>query len=146
MSAFDSGAIVTATLIDVFFYGLYMDEEVLRSLRVEPRQPRVAFVDGYRLRIGKRATLTLAAGARAWGMVYALTEAEVEALYAGAGLDEYRPEQVVATFDDGNVSTVTTFTLTQVPTAEQCNRDYEARLNAVLARRGFPPHQEPSAA
>lgn len=135
---------MTAPLIDVFFYGLYMDEQVLRSQRVEPRQPRVAFIDGYRLRIGRRATLALSPGARVWGMVYALTEAEVEALYAGPGLEDYRPEQVVATFDDGNVATATTFTLAHSPAPEERNFDYEAKLNAVLARLGFPPHQEAS--
>lgn len=44
-------------LNDVFFYGLYMDEEILKSKNVEPRNKRIAVVYDYKLRIGKMATL-----------------------------------------------------------------------------------------
>ncbi len=35
--------------IDAFFYGLYMDADLLWSLDIEPEDPRVARIDGYRL-------------------------------------------------------------------------------------------------
>jgi light-regulated signal transduction histidine kinase (bacteriophytochrome) len=82
--------------IDGFFYGLFMDSDILRQSQVAAVRPRRAFVDGYALRIGRRATLVPASGARAYGMVLALTHDELERLYATPGLEQYRPEAVVA--------------------------------------------------
>ena len=48
---------MTERTIPAFFYGLYMDEGVLRDKGVEPRHPRKAVVCGDRTRIGARATL-----------------------------------------------------------------------------------------
>lgn len=57
-------------LHDVFFYGLYMDPQVLAQKTVEARHPRIARVEGYRLRIGHKATLLREAGGvpTAWSM------------------------------------------------------------------------------
>lgn len=43
--------------IDVFFYGLFMDAELLRSKGAFPVNIRRAGVPGFELRIGERATL-----------------------------------------------------------------------------------------
>src|ERR1044071_1518238 len=96
---------------DVFFYGLFMDEGVLRAKGVEPRRARGAVVSDYELKIGQRAMLSPQPSAQAYGMVYALTDNEIDSLYNEPGLDMYRPEFVVATFEDGSTSEVTTFNL-----------------------------------
>jgi len=44
-------------LHDVFFYGLYMDEDILKSKGITIRNQRSAYVDNYELRIGDLATL-----------------------------------------------------------------------------------------
>jgi hypothetical protein len=63
--------------IDVFFYGLFMDTEILRAGGVaEPANPRRAFVDDFELRIGQRATLVPVADSRVYGMLFALTHSE----------------------------------------------------------------------
>jgi hypothetical protein len=59
--------------IDGFFYGLFMDIDILREAHVAPVNPRRAHVDGFALRIGQRATLLPSAGGRAYGMLFALT-------------------------------------------------------------------------
>ena len=60
--------------IDAFFYGLFTDTATLRASGVaEPANPRRAFVDDFELCIGQRATLVPSAGARAYGMLFALT-------------------------------------------------------------------------
>ena len=41
--------------IAVFFYGLFMDGDVLRENKVIPLNPRRAYVEGYQPRIGRRA-------------------------------------------------------------------------------------------
>jgi len=63
--------------IEAFFYGLSMDLDVLREAGVTPLTPRRAYVDDFALRIGRRATLLPAAGARAYGMLYTVTPAEL---------------------------------------------------------------------
>jgi hypothetical protein len=87
--------------IDGFFYGLFMDAGVLRERHVEPVDPRRAYVDHYALRIGRRATLVPTRGERSYGVVMALTHAELDRLYAAPGLEDYRPEAVVARCLDG---------------------------------------------
>jgi hypothetical protein len=66
----------------VFFYGLFMDERVLRDKGVQ--------------------------------------------------------QTVVATFEDGSNSVVTTFNLQQISSEESFNADYAAKLRSVLERLGFP--------
>jgi len=82
--------------VEAFFYGLYMDIDVLREAGVAPLAPRKAYVDGFALRIGQRATLLPSAGARAYGMLYTVTHTDLERLYTAPGLEQYRPEAVMA--------------------------------------------------
>ena len=93
---------MTDRRIDGFFYGLFMDSDILRQSQVRAVSPRRAYVDGYRLRIGRRATLVPTPGARAYGMVFALTHDELEKLYGAPGLEEYRPEAVLALSMEGD--------------------------------------------
>jgi hypothetical protein len=68
-------------LIDVFFYGLFMDTGILRAGGVsEPANPRRAFVEDFELRIGQRATLVPVAGSRVYGMLFTLTQTELDLL------------------------------------------------------------------
>src|SRR5215470_16263576 len=87
------GASMTAS-VDVFFYGLFMDEGVLAASGVMPRHRRKARLDGFALRIGKRATLVPQAGGTTWGMVFTLTGVELDRLYGAPGLEHYRPAEV----------------------------------------------------
>jgi hypothetical protein len=43
--------------VEVFFYGLLMDEELLRGKGLEPEGGEIAAIDGFALRIGQRAAL-----------------------------------------------------------------------------------------
>ena len=63
---------MTDRRIDSFFYGLFMDEAILLDKQVIPVNPRPAFVEGFQLRIGHRATLFPHVGARAYGMLFAV--------------------------------------------------------------------------
>ena len=115
-----------------------MDERILQEKGVRPRDSRKAVVHGYQLRIGRRAMLVPQPSSRAFGMVHALTEREINSLYAEPGLDLYQPETVVATFEDGSSSALTTFNLPEAPADEEMNVEYAAKLRSVLERLGFP--------
>lgn len=122
---------------DVFFYGLFMDERLLREKGVQPRASRKAVVYGHKLKVGRRAMLVPQSSSKAFGMVHTLTEREISSLYAEPGLNMYRPETVIATFEDGSRSELTTFNL-QEASEEETNFAYVAKLRSVLERLGFP--------
>ena len=124
--------------VDVFFYGLFMDEQVLAAQGIQATQPRRAYAEGLKLRIGQRATLVPEGGARAYGMVYALTKAELERLYAQPGLEAYRAEPIEVRVFDGSNLTAMCYNLAAAPEREETNAEYAARLRDVLTRLGFP--------
>ena len=129
---------MTETTRDFFFYGLFMDAAILREKGISALRPRRAVVPGFRLRIGQRALLVPQFGAQVYGMVFALTEKEVASLYAQPGLELYRPEPVIAFFEDGTFAAVTTFNLGGTHAGPETNREYVKQLRAVFERLGFP--------
>jgi hypothetical protein len=129
---------VSPRSIDVFFYGLFMDADVLRRAGVTPSNPRHAFVDGFALRIGQRATLVPCPGARAYGMLYALTHADLERLYSAPGLDHYHSEAVIAQPLDGAIVAALCYNLARAPQPHERDPEYAERLQGVLTKLGFP--------
>jgi hypothetical protein len=124
--------------LDTFFYGLFMDAEVLRKQGIAPADPRRAYVEGFALRIGRRATLLPAAGARAYGMILALTHADLARLYTAPGLEQYRPEAVLARPLPGAPVPALCYNLPEPPSPDERNPDYAARLQQVLRALDFP--------
>ena len=80
--------------IEVFFYGSFMDADLLRKKGVNPANIRQASVPGFALRIGQRATLLRIPNALAHGILMELTHAEVDQLYSDPTGRAYRPEAV----------------------------------------------------
>lgn len=125
--------------IDGFFYGLFMDSEILHNSQVTPTNPRRAYVEDYALHIGQRSTLAPSAGSRAYGMIFALTHDELETLYSAPGLEPYRPEAVLACSLEGERYPALCYNLRQAPRADEANPEYAARLRATLSELNFPP-------
>lgn len=125
--------------VDGFFYGLFMDPDLLRQSGVVPGNPRRAYAEGFALRIGQRATLLPVPGARAYGMLYALTHAELETLYTAPGLEQYRPEALLARPLDGPPIPALCYNLREAPRPDERNPEYAARLRQALSRLAFPP-------
>ena len=125
--------------IDLFFYGLFMDDALLREKGVEPRNRRMAFVENFSLVIGARATLVPYANATAHGVLFSLTHSEVDALYSEASLSVYRPEAVSAQLADGRVIPALCFNLPVPPSTEERNPQYASKLRELASRIGLPP-------
>jgi hypothetical protein len=123
---------------EVFFYGLYMDPDVLRAHGIEPGPARRAHVDGFALRIGARATLVPCAGGRVHGLVYLLDPDAVGAVYAQEGRHAYQAEGVLAWVDGETPRPALSFRLAHAPAAQERNDDYARQLQALLGRLGFP--------
>jgi hypothetical protein len=124
--------------VEVFFYGLFMDDDLLRSKGIVTVNPRPAIVDGFGLRIGKRATLVPAKHERSYGMVMGLTHQQLRELYSGPGLELYRPETVTCTTLAGEHVSALCYNLPGPPALDEVNDEYAGQLRAVLAKLGFP--------
>jgi Holliday junction resolvasome RuvABC DNA-binding subunit len=129
---------MTRRRIDGFFYGMFMDAKVLHENNVSAVNPRRCYVNDFALRIGERATLVPSAGARAYGMTYALTHDEIERLYSAPGLQAYRPEAVLAQLEDKLVVPAICYNLTTPPDPDEINHQYAERLKGALTALGFP--------
>jgi len=121
-------------LHDVFFYGLYMDEDILKSKGVNPRNPRSAFVFGYKLRIANQATLLKQDNTVAYGMIYSLTHEEIYKLYEGSGLDTYISEAVLARTTSGETLATLTCNLKVIPNENESNNEYLEKLIVCMKK------------
>lgn len=124
--------------VDAFFYGLFMDKDILSESKVVPLDARHAYVDDFALRIGQRASLIPLPGQRAYGMLFALTFSELQALYSAPGLDQYRPEAVLARGLNGGQWPALCYNLPEAPRSDERNPEYAARLRASLRKLNFP--------
>ena len=124
--------------VEVFFYGLFMDEALLREKGLSPEGRRPAFVENFRLVIGERATLVPCARGRVYGVLFSLTRGEVGALYSEESVSAYRPESVPARLADGTVVTALCYNLPAPHAAEGHNPLYASKLRELAARLGLP--------
>ncbi|HET6594060.1 MAG TPA: gamma-glutamylcyclotransferase family protein [Anaerolineales bacterium] len=124
--------------IDVFFYGLFMDEDLLRAKGVMPMDISPAFVPGFQLCIGNRATLVPAQSGRVFGQIASLSHEELEQLYSEPGLQAYRPEAVLAQLLTGENRPALCFNLLDPPSPQERNPEYAAKLRALAQRLDFP--------
>lgn len=127
-----------ARRIDLFFYGLFMDDALLREKGMDPKNRRMAFVENFCLVIGARATLVPCAGRTVHGVLFSLTHTEVDALYREASVSVYRPEAVSARLPDGSVIPALCFNLPVPPSTDERNPQYASRLRELAARIGLP--------
>jgi hypothetical protein len=125
--------------IDAFFYGLFMDVDLLQENGVEATNIRRAFVPNFALRIGQRATLIPSIGARAYRMLMSLSHRELARLYGAPGLEHYRPESVLAQTFNGAATAALCYNLLESPGPDERNPEYAVRLQRVLQKLDFPP-------
>ena len=126
------------TVAPVFFYGLFMDADALRSRGAHPANVRLATVPGYTIRIGNRATLVREPSSSAYGVLIDLPRDEIDALYSGPGLEAYRAEPVVAEGPDGVKTPALCFNLVTPPSPDEASREYAEQLRELARRVGLP--------
>lgn len=128
----------TGARVELFFYGLFMDEALLRAKGLNPLNRRAACLQDFQLVIGERATLVRREGARAHGLVYTLTRGEVEALYSEESVSAYRAEVLEARLAGGGAEEVVCFNLPAPPPAGERNPQYASKLRRLAERLGLP--------
>lgn len=123
--------------MNVFFYGLFMDETLLASKGIFPSNAKAGFVDGFALRIGARATLLRSAGVRSYGVMMDISQDEAKELYAHSSVADYVPEPVTVEFPDGSKAEAICYNL-PVDKVTGASKDYAKSLLKVAVRLGFP--------
>ena len=123
--------------VPVFFYGLFMDEQLLRDAGGHPINPRRATVSGWALRIAARATLVRQPDSVVHGIVMDLTHDELDRLYAVESLRAYRPDPVLCESRSDRFAALS-YNLTTPPAAADRNEDYAQKLRQVAMRLQLP--------
>ena len=123
---------------DVFFYGLFMDEELLRDKGVSPTHAELGSVRDMELRIGERAALAPTTSKRVHGVVMSLTLDDIERLYADPSVQAYAPQAVLVELDQGGVVAALCYNLPVPPPATARNLEYSAKLRAIAEKVGLP--------
>jgi len=123
--------------VTAFFYGLFMDESLLASKGVRVSKSTVGYVDGYGLRIARRATLVPDHSNRAYGVLMTLRAADVRALYSDESVADYVSESVSVVLPDGTVESAVCYNLPERK-LEGANPEYANTLLILAAKIGLP--------
>jgi hypothetical protein len=124
--------------LNVFFYGLFMDQLLLESKGIRPAGIRPAAIRGFVLRIGARASLVPDPAGEVHGLLMNVSHAELDTLYSEPGVRAYRPEAVLAVGHDGASVAALCYNLPEPPPPDARNDEYAAKLRALAQRIGLP--------
>ena len=122
--------------IDVFFYGSFMDADLLRANGFQPTNGRRAHVSGMALRVGRRAALAPDPASTVHGFVFGLSHQEIDRLYLEPSVAMYRPEAVIAHLEDRSPVPALCFNLPPAGEPEPANSENNPR-NCALSARGW---------
>jgi hypothetical protein len=125
----------------VFFYGSYINPDVLREVALEPSEWHTATLGGFDLTIAPRANLLRDPAKTVWGILATATHAELARLYedhAHKLLGEiYLPEAILATDSAGRLRPALTYIAPDMqPRAAE--KAYVERIAGPAERFGFP--------
>jgi hypothetical protein len=123
--------------VAVFFYGLFMDRSLLASKGLSPSRATVGYVDGYRLRIGTRATLVPDPTSRAYGVLMTVRAEDLKALYSEDSVADYLSESVSVTLLDGTLERAVCYNLPE-ERLEGTNSAYASSLLVLAGKLGLP--------
>ena len=97
----------------------------------------MAYVDGFGLRIGERATLVKSENERAWGVIMTLSHKELLSLYGESSVADYVPETIEAIDSNNRTVEATVYNLPPALLSGQ-NRYYARSLTLVSKNAGLP--------
>lgn len=126
-----------AEYVAVFFYGLFMDKSLLASKGINPSRATVGYVDGYGLRIGRRATLVPDETNRAYGVLMKLRTEDVRTLYSEESVADYISESVSVMLPDGTLEPAVCYNLPESK-LEGTNPQYVNSLLILAGKLGLP--------
>lgn len=123
--------------MNVFFYGLFMDRDILSKNGIHPTNPRKGHLNDYTLKIGARASLIPCKEEKAYGVVMEVGEDELTKLYAEESVADYVPEPVEITTESNEHVMATCYNL-PLELLSGTNPEYARSLYKLAKKLGFP--------
>lgn len=123
--------------VAIFFYGLFMDESLLASKGISASRATVGYVDGYRLCIGRRATLVPDETNRAYGVLMTVRAEDLRTLYSEESVGDYVSESVSVTLPDGTLEPAVCYNLPESK-LEGTNSRYARSLLDLASKLDLP--------
>ena len=123
--------------MEVFFYGLFMDQSILEKNGVKPSNPRKGYLNNYTLKIGSRASLIQCKDEMAYGIVMTVDDHAVDRLYSEPSVADYIPEEVSVTTETNDSIAAICYNL-PAEALTGTNKSYAISLHQLAARIGFP--------
>ncbi len=131
------GAMTNQT-VWVFFYGSFINLDVLKRTDYVPEQFEVARLRGFDIRIAPLANVFRSDEHSVYGIVATATHADLQRLYSQAWVGSYLPEAVVVETMDGKSRPALCYIAPDgdgTPAAS----DYVDRILGPAIKHGFPP-------
>ncbi|WP_222984038.1 gamma-glutamylcyclotransferase family protein [Flagellimonas meishanensis] len=123
--------------MEVFFYGLFMDKDLLIRNGVNPLNPRKGYLNNYALKIGNRASLIQSKTEKAYGVIMTLTEEEIAKLYSEKSVSDYVPEKVTIISETNEHITAICYNL-PLELLKGKNESYAKSLHRLAEKLNFP--------
>jgi hypothetical protein len=123
--------------MDGFFYGLYMDSDLLLGMGLKPANPRIAELKGFRLDLYGSVKVVSDPSKSVWGMVLSLSDEDLHTMYSGPKTKAYRAFKVSVHASDGTELPVQCYNQEATPEAP-FNREYLEKLISTVYKLGLP--------
>lgn len=123
----------------VFFYGLFMDPDLLRSEGYNPGPLQIAKLNNYHLKLGTRATLVPDPAGEAWGTIMSLPPEELDALYSAPSVADYQPTAVKCITENDLEAKADVYILNpDDPLEPPADATYARKLLTIAEKVGLP--------
>ena len=130
-----------ARKVNVFFYGSYINFEVLAEVDIDERKFEVVSLPNFRLSIGPHANIERNASSTCFGILTRLTHSEIGRLYDEHATkilgNTYLPEPVVVYSQSGSLIPAMTYICQSMKPAKP-DPGYVDRILVPAKRYGFP--------
>ena len=123
--------------MEVFFYGLFMDKDILIKKGINLSNPRKGYLNNYSLKIGKRASLIQSKNEKAYGIVMEVNDEEIIKLYSDKSVADYIPEKVEIVTESKEHITATCYDL-PLELLTGTNESYTKSLYELAKKLNFP--------
>ncbi len=124
-------------MIEIFFYGLFMDIDLLSRNRLDPKNPRQGYLQNYALKIGNRASLIPSKGDRSYGLLISVNGDRIHKLYAEPSVADYIPEEVEIHLENNETVKAICYNL-PLELLTGTNESYAKSLFNLAKGLGFP--------
>lgn len=124
--------------VNVFFYGSFINRDVLARVDYRPEHTNVAHLNGFDIALRPLATVIHSDSSCVYGVLAKATHVELERLYGEAWVRAYLPEAVIVTTRDGGLHPA----LCYIATSRTGEAPFENYLDHIIEpARGliFPP-------